>query len=86
MKTSKMTRIERTGKLLFVCYLSRPKMIVNVKIVMMEHLWCAGFLFVCLFVFLLQKWLLLNIHIGYLSDVTPSSGCLTLRFLDRGSL
>ena len=34
-------------------------------------------------VVLIQKQLLLNIHIGYFSVVTPSLGCLTLRFFDR---
>ena len=33
-------------------------------------------------VVLIQKQLLLNIHIGYFSVVTPSLGCLTLRFFD----
>ena len=37
-------------------------------------------------VVLIQKWLLPNIHIGYFSVVTPSLGCLTLRFFDKGSL
>ena len=49
---------------------------------MMEHLWYD---FVAV---LIQKWLLLNIHTGYFSVVTPSLGCLTLsllRFFDRGS-
>ena len=52
-------------------------MTVNVKIVMMEHLWCD-------FVVLIQKRLLLNIHIGYFSVVTPSLGCLTFIFLTGG--
>ena len=42
------------------------------------HLWC-NFVIV-----LIQKQLLLNIHIGYFSVVTPSLGCLTLRFLTGG--
>ena len=46
----------------------------------MEHLCCDGFCF------LIQKWLLLNIYIGYFSVVTPSLDRLTLRFFDRGSL
>ena len=49
------------------------------KIVMMKHLWC-GFVVV-----LIQKRLLLNIHIGNFSVVTPSLGCLTIRFFDMGS-
>ena len=32
------------------------------------------------------KKLPVNIHIGYFSVVTPSLGCLTLTFFDRGSL
>ena len=47
---------------------------------MMEHLRCD--FYCCCFVVLIQKRLLLNIHIGYLSVVTPSLGCLTLRFFD----
>ena len=39
-------------------------MIVNVKIVMMEHLWCDVFVVV-----LIQKWLLPNIHIGHFNDM-----------------
>ena len=57
-------------------------MTVNVKIAMMEHLWCD---FVAV---LIQKRLLLNIHTGYFSVVTPSLGYLTLsllRFFDWGS-
>ena len=41
-----------------------------VKIVMMMHLWCD---FV---VVLIQKRLLLNIHIGHFSVVSSSLGCL----------
>ena len=51
-------------------------MTVNVKIVMMEDLWCD--------VFLIQKQFLLNIHISYFSVVTPSLGILTLRFFWQG--
>ena len=58
-------------------------MTVNVKIVMMEYLWCDVIFVV---VVLMQKQLLLNIHIGYFCVVTPSLGCLALRFFDRGSL
>ena len=47
---------------------------------MMEHLWCD---FVV--VFLIQKQLLLNIHTGYLSVVTPNLGSSTLGYFDRGS-
>ena len=54
-------------------------MTVNVNIVMMEHLWCN-------FVVLIQKLLLLNIHISYFSVVTSILGCLTLGYFDRGSL
>ena len=97
-------------------------MTVNVKIVIMQHLWCyvcfvcvfvvvvvvvfvvVVCLFVCLFVVVVVCFfvvfflgggggrggggnrLLLNIHKGYFSVVTPSSGCLTLRLFDRGSL
>ena len=35
-------------------------------------------------VVLIQKWLLLNIHIGYFSVVAPSLSCLSLRFFDGG--
>ena len=85
MNTSKMTQIERTGNkgvFLNIIYVSCSdvlSVIVKVKIVMMEHLWCA---FV---VVLMQKRLLLINHIGYFSVVTPSLGCLTLRYFDRGS-
>ena len=82
-----MTQIGRTGNKVYffnIIYVScsdvlSVNVIVKVKIVMMEHLWCA---FV---VVLMQKRLLLIIHIGYFSVVTPSLGCLTLRNFDRGS-
>jgi len=41
-------------------------------------------MFVVVVVVLIQNRLLLNIHIGYFSVVTPRLGCLTLRFLDKG--
>ena len=37
-------------------------------------------------VVLMQKCFQRNIHIGYFSVVTPSLGCLTLGFFERGTL
>ena len=51
----------------------------NVKIVMMEHLWCDVFVVAVL----IQKQLLLNIHIyRLLHCCDPSLGSLTLRIFD----
>ena len=44
-------------------------MTINVKIVMMEHLWCD------VFVVLIQKQLPLNIRVAYFSVLNPSVGC-----------
>ena len=52
-------------------------MAVNVKIVMMEHLCCD-------YKKIIQKLLLLNIHIGYFSVVTPDSAVWPLDFLTGG--
>ena len=69
--TSKMTQIERTGKKvnLFMYHVLNQEMTVNVKMVMMEHLWCDIFVVV-----LIQKQLLLNIRVAYFSVVNPSVG------------
>ena len=41
-------------------------------------------MFFVVVVVLIQNRLLLNIHIGYFSVVTPSLGCSTLRLFDGG--
>ena len=85
MNTSKMTQMERDGFFFFFFSSSSSFYVsctnwLNVKMVVMEHLWCD---FCCCF--LMQKRLLLNVKIGYFSVVTSSLGCLTLGFVERVS-
>ena len=84
MNISKMAQIKWTGKKLLLFYLVLICIYHVLNDCKCEDSNDGAFVvwFCC---FLIQKWLLLNVQIGYFSVVTPSLGCLTLKFFDRGS-
>ena len=77
-----MTQIERTG-FVYVWYIKIPLLSIWV----LHDCKCEvrnATAFMCFVVVFIQKRLLLNIHIGYFSVVTPNLGCLTFIFLTGG--